>query len=176
MGLSGIPTVARAVRRSESAKETQRLAEALGRMLGDGDIVALVGDLGAGKTCFVQGLAVGLGCDPEVAVASPTFTIVNVYPGVTTLQHLDLYRLGSGDELEMIGLRDMFERGVLAVEWFDRFADEFPDERLEIVFAFEPDPEARHLELCGRGARAVSLIDELLRQGLVDRPGQPSDA
>ncbi|MCA9522232.1 MAG: tRNA (adenosine(37)-N6)-threonylcarbamoyltransferase complex ATPase subunit type 1 TsaE, partial [Myxococcales bacterium] len=109
MGFSTLPALAQATARAISAgpEQTRSLAEALGRLIGVGDVIALVGDLGAGKTCFVQGLALGLGCDPTVTVASPTFTIVNCYPGPVLLQHLDLYRLGSGDELEMVGLRDM---------------------------------------------------------------------
>ena len=78
---------------SHSPQETQALGERLGRVLMAGDVVSLVGELGAGKTCFVQGLARGLGVPAERRIASPTFTIVNEHFGRLTLFHVDLYRL-----------------------------------------------------------------------------------
>ncbi|MFT7621917.1 MAG: tRNA threonylcarbamoyladenosine biosynthesis protein TsaE, partial [Myxococcota bacterium] len=92
---------------SKSARTTARIAERLAAQLGAGDVVALIGDLGAGKTCFVRGLARGLGIPPDVPVTSPTFTVVNAYTsGRLPLYHFDLYRLQDVDELEGIGYRD----------------------------------------------------------------------
>lgn len=91
----------------------------VGQALRPGDVVLLSGPLGAGKTAFVRGLAEGLGCDAS-AVTSPTFTIVQAYPGTVTLQHADLYRL-SPVEVDDLGLEDLMDGCVLAVEWPDRW-------------------------------------------------------
>ncbi len=108
------------VTRSEA--ETEDLAAELGKRLRGGEVLLLVGELGAGKTVFVRGLARGAGVDPA-EVSSPTFVLLTSYPGRLTLHHADLYRLrGDGDELEL-GLEELpGERGVLAVEWADRLS------------------------------------------------------
>jgi tRNA threonylcarbamoyladenosine biosynthesis protein TsaE len=98
---------------------TVALGRDLGRRLSAGDVVLIDGPLAAGKTAFVRGLAEGLGCDPD-EVSSPTFTIVQEYRGTTRLQHADLYRL-SPDEVDDLGLDDLGEESVLAVEWPDRW-------------------------------------------------------
>jgi tRNA threonylcarbamoyladenosine biosynthesis protein TsaE len=100
--------------------ETVSLAEDLASSFQGGEVVLLSGELGAGKTAFVRGLARGLGADPE-EVASPTFVLLTCYPGRLTLHHADLYRLkGDGDDLEL-GLEELpGPRGVLAVEWSER--------------------------------------------------------
>lgn len=99
------------------------MAEAMGAAFSGGEVVLLSGELGAGKTAFVRGLARGLGADPE-EVASPTFVLLTAYPGRLVLHHADLYRLrGDGDERE-IGLEELPGRGdVLAVEWADRLRE-----------------------------------------------------
>jgi tRNA threonylcarbamoyladenosine biosynthesis protein TsaE len=100
--------------------DTEDLARALGASFRGGEVVLLSGELGAGKTAFVRGLARGLDADPE-EVSSPTFVLLTSYPGRLTLHHADLYRLsGDGDEAE-IGLEELpGPRGVLAVEWAER--------------------------------------------------------
>ena len=121
---------------TRSEHETEALARELAATLQAGDVVLLSGDLGAGKTTFVRGLAQGLGIDPE-DVSSPTFTLVHEYRGNgLTLYHADLYRLESAatDDLglEEIGVKD----GVLAIEWPDRLTHELPGAtlvRLEVV-------------------------------------------
>src|SRR5687768_8605236 len=112
--------------------EMRALGEALGRQVAPGDAVALVGDLGAGKTVFVQGLAAGLGY--AGAVTSPTFTLIHIYEGGrATLYHADLYRLEREAELEDVGLDDVFrQEGVAVVEWADKFPAALPGERREI--------------------------------------------
>jgi tRNA threonylcarbamoyladenosine biosynthesis protein TsaE len=102
--------------------ETAALGARLAEGFRGGEVVLLFGELGAGKTAFVRGLARGLGADPE-EVASPTFVLLTSYPGPLTLHHADLYRLrGDGDEREL-GLEELpGPRGVLAVEWADRLS------------------------------------------------------
>lgn len=102
-------------------------AESFGRCLGGGEIVALVGTLGAGKTAFTQGLARGLGVPAQVPVTSPTFVLHRRYGGRCRLEHLDAYRLGSVGELEALDAGAIFESGaVVAVEWADKVADLLP--------------------------------------------------
>ena len=105
-----------------SCEETIALGKQLGAALSPGDVVGLIGSLGAGKTYFTKGVALGLGIDPVCIICSPTFIIVNVYKGKTPLYHFDLYRIGSLDELELMGYRDYFDGyGVSVIEWIDRF-------------------------------------------------------
>ena len=101
--------------------ETESAGESLGRTLRAGEVVLLFGDLGAGKTAFVRGLARGVGADPE-EVSSPTFTIVQEYPGTSaTLYHVDLYRL-EPDEIDDLGLEDLVAgEGIVAIEWAERW-------------------------------------------------------
>ena len=142
-----------------SEDATLALARALGARLRAGDTVALVGGLGAGKTVFVRGLALGCGTSPETPVCSPTFTLAHSYPGTLSLHHLDLYRLSEPDELEAIGYRDYLaiEAGAVAVEWADRFPDVLPPDhvtvRLRIV-----DATRRAITLEGEGPRGRSLL------------------
>ena len=108
---------------SRSEAQTAEVAEAMAAAFRGGEVVLLSGELGAGKTAFVRGLARGLGGDPE-EVASPTFVLLTAYPGRLTLHHADLYRLrGDGDEGEL-GLEELpGPGGVLAVEWAERLRD-----------------------------------------------------
>jgi tRNA threonylcarbamoyladenosine biosynthesis protein TsaE len=108
---------------TRSEAETAAVAEAMGAAFRGGEVVLLSGELGAGKTAFVRGLARGLGADPE-EVASPTFVLLTAYRGRLVLHHADLYRLrGDGDERE-IGLEELpGPGGVLAVEWADRLRE-----------------------------------------------------
>ena len=109
---------------TDSEAGTERAGEALAAYLHPGDVVALYGGLGAGKTAFVRGLARGLGV--HARVSSPTFTIVNEYPGPVPLFHFDMYRLGGADELFEIGWEDYLVRGgVCAVEWSENVEDAF---------------------------------------------------
>lgn len=104
---------------SNSVAETEQLGEKIVQQLGSGTVIAFTGDLGAGKTAFVRGMARGLGVSERVT--SPTFTIVNEYEGVRPLFHFDLYRLNDADELFDIGWEDYLARGgICAVEWSER--------------------------------------------------------
>jgi tRNA threonylcarbamoyladenosine biosynthesis protein TsaE len=143
-----------------TAAETQAIAERLGRLLMPGDVLALIGGLGAGKTTFVQGLARGLDVPPDRHVASPTFALVNEHPGRVPLVHADLYRIEDARELAELGLSDAFDRAAVAVEWLDRFPDAAPTERLEIAIDFA-DGDTRRLTFTPIGARASALVDRL---------------
>jgi len=112
--------------------ETTAAGKALAQKLTPGDVIALYGDLGAGKTVFVRGIAAGLGLSSRVS--SPTFTIVNEYLGDIPLFHFDMYRLSGSDELFEIGWEDYLERGgVCAVEWSENVRDAFPPEHIIIT-------------------------------------------
>ena len=117
---------------SNSPAETEEAGETLARRLTPGAVVAFTGDLGAGKTAFIRGLARGLGV--EERVTSPTFTIVNEYlGGRVPLFHFDLYRLGSAEELYDIGWEDYLARGgVCAVEWSEHMGDALEPEAIRV--------------------------------------------
>ncbi len=103
---------------TRSPAETEAAGEALGGLLRRGDVVLLTGDLGAGKTTLVRGIARGAGSDAPVA--SPTFQLVRVYPGRVQLAHVDLYRIDNPAELAELGLEELADQGAVVVEWGDR--------------------------------------------------------
>ena len=132
---------------SRSAQETQALGERLGARLGRGDVVACVGPLGAGKTCFLQGLARGLGVMADVT--SPTFVLVNQYQGRLPVYHVDAYRTGSLTELVDLGLEEMLHgEGVTVVEWADKLVPLLPPRTVTVTIAGLGD-EPRQIELAG---------------------------
>lgn len=104
---------------TNSEQETYALAERLAPTVAAGSFVLLQGDLGAGKTAFVRGLAAGLGADPQ-EVSSPTFVLIQHYKGRMPLTHVDLYRLDTGAAVDDLGLEEMAEGGVVAIEWSER--------------------------------------------------------
>ena len=107
---------------THSEAETAALAAEIARQFRGGEVVLLSGELGAGKTSFVRGLARGCGADPE-EVASPSFVLLTSYPGRLTLHHADLYRLGTTGEDQELGLEELpGHSGVLAVEWAERLS------------------------------------------------------
>jgi len=125
--------------------ETILEGEKLGRTLSPGAVVALHGRLGAGKTAFARGIAAGLGI--EAFVSSPTFTIVNEYPGSTPLFHFDMYRLECEDELFDIGWDDYLERGgVCVVEWSEKAPGAFPPDTV-VVKIETPGGDTRRIEI-----------------------------
>ena len=129
----------------------------MGRALAVGDVLALVGPLGAGKTTFVQGVARGLEVPADRHVASPTFALVNEHPGRVPLVHANLYRINDPRELDELGLADAFDRAAVAIEWLDRFPDAAPSERLTIEIEFAADG-GRRLAVRASGTRAAALL------------------
>ena len=127
---------------TSSAEETRNLGKLLGEVLSAGDIVLLFGDLGAGKTTLVQGIAAGLGVSQDEYVRSPTFTLVNQYQGRVPVHHIDLYRIESASDMASIGLEDELDGGgAVLVEWAEKLfhedtgaitADYNLDQRIEI--------------------------------------------
>jgi tRNA threonylcarbamoyladenosine biosynthesis protein TsaE len=144
----------------DSARAMREAASRLGALVDAGDAIALIGDLGAGKTEFVKGLAAGLGV-PGDPVTSPTFTIVQSYHGGRVpLHHVDLYRLEDPEELRHIGLDDLYrDDAVVAVEWFDRFPAAAPREYLAIAIEITSD-QGRRLTARPEGERAARLLAE----------------
>jgi tRNA threonylcarbamoyladenosine biosynthesis protein TsaE len=120
-------------RTSHSEADTRRIAGALARALAAGDCLALRGELGAGKTCFVRGLAEALGIDPA-RISSPTFVLLHEHerPGGPALAHIDAYRLTGPDDAETLALEELLETAICAIEWPDRLADLLPARRIDI--------------------------------------------
>jgi tRNA threonylcarbamoyladenosine biosynthesis protein TsaE len=119
---------------SASAEATEAAGERLGRTLGPGAVVALTGELGAGKTCFVQGLVRGLGA--AVRATSPTFVLVNEYKGRVPVHHVDAYRTDSMTELMDLGLLEMFGgEGVTLIEWADKLTPLLPPDTIHVHIA-----------------------------------------
>jgi tRNA threonylcarbamoyladenosine biosynthesis protein TsaE len=123
--------------------ETAALGRELGARIASGTVVHLVGDLGAGKTVFVRGLAEGLGIDPD-EVSSPTFTLIQEYRGRRTLFHVDLYRL-AGAEVGDLGLDALTAEGIVAIEWADRIP--VPDARAILVRIEDAGGDRRKIEI-----------------------------
>ncbi len=147
---------------TRSAAETSALGARLGRALGPGDCVALIGDLGAGKTQLVRGACRGARV-PAGEVSSPSFAIVATYGGRLPVHHADLYRIGDLDELYATGFFDLLGgEGALLVEWADRVPGALPEERLTITLRHDPhEAEHRRIELDGVGERHAALAVKL---------------
>lgn len=151
---------------SRSAAATRTLGRRLGTLLRPGDVVALEGDLGAGKTELVRGACAGAKV-PAAEVSSPSFAIVATYRGRIPVHHADLYRIGDEDELYGTGFGDLVGgEGALLVEWADRIPGALPSERLTVRLAHHPRlPSARTIDVEGVGARPAELGRALLAGG-----------
>ena len=107
--------------RTRTPAETQTIVEEIGKQLRQGDLVALIGDLGTGKTCLTQGIARGVGVYPNQTVNSPSYTLINEYAGKIPIYHVDLYRLQNHDELLDLGLDEYMEgNGICIIEWAEK--------------------------------------------------------
>ncbi len=145
---------------SSSEADTRAWGRRLGERLAGGETLALIGELGAGKTRFVQGLAEGLAVDTQ-RVSSPTFAIRHDHVGRVTLLHLDFYRLHDPEEVEWLGMLDAPDDAVIAIEWADRLPDALPDDRLGIAFTAGPGPDDRSITWTARGPRAERALAAL---------------
>ena len=151
-----------------SPQQTHRLGQCLGTLLQGGDVLALFGELGTGKTSLVRGIADGLGAEPT-AVSSPTFTLIHEYRGRLPLIHTDLYRLTAA-QLEDTGLGDYLDgHTVTAIEWADRWGEGLPPDRLEIHLTHHP-PAARRAMLTAKGPSSSRLLIALRAHMVSSRP------
>ncbi len=147
---------------SNSPDETINLGRKIGELSMPGDIFLLTGIMGAGKTCFTQGIAYGLGINEYTL--SPSFVLVRELYGRLTLYHMDLYRLENVAEIAGLGLDDyLYGKGVCAIEWANKGMPLFPDEHLSIDIFYKGDNE-RRIILKAYGQRYCGLLEKLRKQ------------
>jgi len=146
---------------THSVDETRELGKKVGTLINHPIIIALIGDLGCGKSAFVQGLAQGLGVPADYYITSPTFTLINEYPGRLPLFHVDLYRLESINDFEDIGLDELLhDQAVIAVEWADKLPDAVFDAYLSMTFEIIAD-NSREISIKASGQNEMVLIKAL---------------
>ncbi len=146
--------------RTNNASETIRIGKKIGSLLLPGDTVALVGELGAGKTQFIKGLAEGVGVGKPAYVTSPSFTLINEYVGKVRFYHIDLFRLKSEKEAEELGVEEYFQGGgITAIEWADKIPSLLPREILWISVGYTGE-HTRSFEIVGKGKRYEDLINK----------------
>jgi tRNA threonylcarbamoyladenosine biosynthesis protein TsaE len=144
---------------SHSHAETVTCARTLGRLLGPGCVIGLDGDLGAGKTCFVKGLAQGINQTDPDDVTSPTFTILQEYGGRIPLYHFDLYRLAGADDLDGIGFDEYLGgRGIAAIEWAESISGALPRDCLRVRITVVDDL-IRRISFIARGAVYADVLE-----------------
>jgi tRNA threonylcarbamoyladenosine biosynthesis protein TsaE len=143
---------------SHSPEETADWGRKLGSLLGAGDAVALIGELGAGKTALAQGILRGLGVPEETYIASPTFTLINEYRGRVPLYHLDFYRLDHPSDCASLGLEEYLGgAGVALIEWADKMPALLPGDHLAIRLAYL-DETTRQVLVSASGDRSALLL------------------
>ena len=126
--------------KTESPEETQILGEQLGKTLKPGDVIALTGDLGTGKTCLTQGIARGVGIAPDEIVCSPSYILINEYNGTVPIYHIDLYRLENQMEIADLGLIEYVESdGICIIEWAERMENALPKDCVKINITWEDE-------------------------------------
>ena len=149
---------------SRSAKKTRGWGSRLARLLHGGDIIGLIGELGAGKTCFVRGVSEGLEVSKNAWIRSPSFTLINEYQGRLPIYHIDLYRINSREETEGLNLREyLYGDGASLVEWFERLPADEVNEYLEVKLVYA-NGEKRELTFTAHGERYEQIIKGLRGQ------------
>ena len=149
---------------SHSAKQTMEIARLLGGQLREGDILALSGELGSGKTCFTGGIARGLGVSESYQITSPTFTLINEYPARCDLYHFDVYRLNGYSEFEDLGYEEYFSRGgVVVIEWAEKIAPVLPVDTFFVSFEYV-DENIRNIKIKGLKSRLQELAIDLEKE------------
>lgn len=140
---------------------TRRFGEVIGEHLQRGDVVALVGELGTGKTCLTAGIALGLRVPEVYPITSPTFTLINEYPGRLPLYHLDVYRLSGTLDLEEMGYEEYFYGdGVVVIEWAEKIKDLLPPCTLLVEFTYIDDNN-RRLVITGEAGKVAKIAKAL---------------
>jgi len=148
---------------TSSPEQTEALGRRLGQLLRAGDIVALSGDLGAGKTVLARGIAEGAGAAGYIA--SPTFTFIRAYRGAVTVYHVDLYRLDRPQQLEDLGLDELLDGTALVVlEWAEKAGPLLPPEHLWITIRFRNGDDTRTVEFLPRGPRYTDVVQTVARE------------
>ncbi len=132
---------------SNSVEETEAFAEQFSKRLSGNEIIAMYGDLGAGKTCFTRGLARGLGVND--GVSSPTFAIVNEYSGQYPIYHFDMYRIEDWNDLESIGFFDYINNGVIIIEWSENIEGALPSEIIKVYIDKNDNENERIIKIEG---------------------------
>ncbi|WP_416198600.1 MAG: tRNA (adenosine(37)-N6)-threonylcarbamoyltransferase complex ATPase subunit type 1 TsaE [Sporanaerobacter sp.] len=146
----------------KNTKDTEQFGYKLGKILKGGEIICLIGDLGAGKTTMTKSIAKGL--DVEEYVTSPTFTLINEYKGRVPLYHFDVYRLEEVESIYDLGFEEYFySNGVSIIEWADKIKNVLPEDVLTIEIKRGSNDEERVLNIYGSGERNKSIIEELKR-------------
>jgi len=149
---------------SKGIDDTVQLGEMLGKLLEPGDVIAFIGDLGAGKTTMIKGIALGLGVKDKHKVKSPTFSLMHHYKGRIPVYHIDAYRLESAQELINIGSDELFfGDGVSLVEWADNVIESLPEEYLQIVITLTTE-NGRNIEISCKGKRHEKFIEKIETQ------------
>lgn len=144
-----------------SSEETERLGIAIGSLLLPGSFLALQGDLGGGKTCLTRGLVAALAPESSGLVASPTYAIMNSYPGATPVYHFDFYRLTGDDDIVELGFEEYFYGdGVSVVEWSERLSELLPADTLTLLFEYAGE-EQRRITISGSGSRSDTVVEQL---------------
>ena len=151
---------------SVSAEQTWEIARFIGGKLRKGDVLALSGELGSGKTCFTGGLARGLGVDEKYQITSPTFTLINEYPARFKLYHFDVYRLNGYSEFEDLGYEEYFcSDGIVVIEWAEKIVQILPANTFFISFEYL-DENRRKIIIKGLKSRLNELaIDTKMEVG-----------
>jgi len=158
-----------------STAETLELGKKLGRLLAAGDVVALTGPLGAGKTYLTKGIALGLGLADSRSVRSPTFVLVSEHEGRLKLYHVDAYRLRSARDLESLGSSEfLFSEGVTVVEWAERVKEALPAEHLWVECRHAGETK-RTFRFSARGERAEELLRKFAASARSSSPLQGED-
>ncbi|MGD0279194.1 MAG: tRNA (adenosine(37)-N6)-threonylcarbamoyltransferase complex ATPase subunit type 1 TsaE [Smithella sp.] len=149
---------------SASAKQTCETARLIGEKLREGDVLALSGELGSGKTCFTGGLARGLGVDEKYRITSPTFTLINEYPARYNLYHFDVYRLKDYSEFEDLGYEEYFSgKGIVVIEWAEKIAQLLPPDALCINFEYL-DENKRRIMIQGPEKRLREVTKDIIME------------
>ena len=150
---------------SENAGQTVAIGFAIGEQARAGDIFALSGELGAGKTCWTCGLARGVGVDDHYTITSPTFTLINEYPGKCPLYHFDVYRLNGAGDLDDLGYDEYLSgKGVIVIEWAEKIADALPTDIVTIHFTYV-DENKRIIRISGPQKKIQDLVKDIQREG-----------
>ena len=144
---------------TNSSEETIDLGRSLGCLLHGGEVLAMIGELAAGKTTMTRGIAQGMGLEDDIH--SPTFTLIHEHTGQCNLYHIDLYRLETQTEIESLGLEDyIYSKGVAVIEWADRLYDDLPDESIIITLTAET-PDRRKIVFETNSLRLQKALEDL---------------